>query len=86
MAAVSSNVKALEETLSSLRDTRRLERVDEALVQGLRSMAGALDLDPSNAALWRQYRETLKELTADDVDGSVAEGIAALFAEVRDKA
>lgn len=86
MAAVSSNVKALEETLSSLRDTRRLERVDEALVQGLRSMAGALDLDPSNAALWRQYRETLKELTADDSDGSVAGEIAALFAEVRDKA
>lgn len=80
-----TNVEALEETLSSLRDTRRLERVDEALVQALRSMAESLDRDPSNAALWRQYRETLKELRADDSHSSVGDDIAALFAPVRDK-
>lgn len=80
-----TNTEALEVTLSSLRDTRRLERVDEALVQALRSMAESLDRDPSNAALWRQYRETLKELTADDSHSSVADDIAALFSEVRDK-
>lgn len=81
-----NNPEALEVTLQSLRDTRRLENVDEALVQALKSMAEALDRDPSNAALWRQYRETLKELTADDSDSSVAGDIAALFATVRDKA
>ena len=39
-------------------------------MQALHSMAFALDDNPQNAALWRQYREALRELTADDDDGS----------------
>lgn len=82
---MSTNVQALEVTLAALRDTGRVENVDAALVQALGSMAEALDQDPSNAALWRQYRETLGELTADDSDSSVADDLAALFSSVRDQ-
>lgn len=77
---VSSNAAALLVTLEELKVGGRLERIDAARVQSLRSMAESLDLDASNAALWRQYREALKELTADDSDDSVDEAIKAMFA------
>lgn len=78
------NIDALEKTLSTLRNLGRLEAVDAALVQALRSMAESLDRDPSNAALWRQYREALRELRADESDSSVDADIEALYSEVRD--
>jgi hypothetical protein len=73
-----------EQTLKELRRLGRIEKIDAAAVQMLRSMAAALDADPGNAALWRQYREALRELTADDDNGSADEALAALFAEVGD--
>jgi hypothetical protein len=80
-----TNRGQLEQTLKELRRLERIGKVDAAAVQALRSMAFALDADPSNAALWRQYREALRELTADDgADGSFEEAVAALSAEVRD--
>ena len=79
-----TNHGQLEQTLKELRRLGRIERVDAAVVQGLRSMAFALDDNPQNAALWRQYREALRELTADDDNGSVDEALDSLFAEVRD--
>jgi hypothetical protein len=79
-----TNRGQLERTLAELQRTGRIEPVDAAVVQGLRSMAGALDADPSNAALWRQYREALRELTADDDGGSASAALAELFAEVGD--
>ena len=79
-----TNHGQLEQTLKELRRLGRIERVDAAAVQGLRSMAFALDDNPQNAALWRQYREALRELTADDDNGSVDEALDNLFAEVRD--
>ena len=78
-----TNRGQLEQTLKELRRLGRIERVDAAVVQALRSMAFALDEDPARAALWRQYRETLRELTADGDDGSVDEALAELYAEVR---
>lgn len=80
-----TNRGQLEQTLKELRRLGRIEKVDAAFVQALRSMAWALDADPSNAALWRQYRETLRELTADDDDGT-AGALEELFAEVGDQA
>lgn len=80
----SSNVAALLVTFEELKAMGRLERIDAARVQGLRSMAESLDIDPSNAALWRQYREALRELTADDSGGSLDDDLASLYAEVRD--
>lgn len=61
-----TNRGQLEQTLKELRRLGRLEKIDAAAVQALRSMACALDADPSNAALWKQYREALRELRADD--------------------
>jgi hypothetical protein len=78
-----TNHGQLEQTLRELRRLGRVEKVDAAIVQALRSMAFALDADPSNAALWRQYREALRELTADDPDDSDA-ALAGLFAEMGD--
>lgn len=71
------NTDALTRTLSELERMGRLEPVDAARVQALRSMAVALDGDASNAALWRQYREALTELRADDdADDSFAQALA----------
>ncbi len=79
-----TNHGQLEQTLRELRRLGRIEKVDAAAVQALRSMSAALDADPANAALWRQYREALRELTADDTDGTADAALAELFAEVRD--
>lgn len=79
-----TNHGQLEQTLKELRRLGRIEKIDAAFVQALRSMAFALDGDPSNAALWRQYREALRELTADDGDGSADAALAELYAEVGD--
>ena len=79
-----TNRGQLEQTLKELRRRGRIEKIDAAAVQALKSMAAALDGDPANAALWRQYREALRELTADDDNGSVDAALADLFAEVGD--
>lgn len=79
-----NNSGQFERTLRELRRMGRIENVDAAAVQAARSMARALDDGPSNAPLWKQYREALRELTADDDHGSVAEALADLFPEVRD--
>lgn len=81
---MSDNVSELAKTFAELREMGRLEKIDAARLQMLRSMAGALDLDPSNAALWRQYREALGELTADDNGSSIDDAIEDLFTEARD--
>jgi Spy/CpxP family protein refolding chaperone len=79
-----TNHGQFEQTLKELRRLGRIEKIDAAAVQALRSMAFALDAEPQNAALWRQYREALRELTADDDNGSAAAALASLFAEVGD--
>ena len=79
-----TNRGQLEQTLKELRRLGRVEKIDAAAVQALRSIAFALDADPSNAALWRQYREALRELTADDGDSSADDAAADLYAEVGD--
>jgi hypothetical protein len=80
-----TNHGQLQRTLRELRRIGRLEPVDAAAVQAVNAMAFALDADPGNAALWRQYREALRELTSDDdAGGSFDEAVAALSAEVGD--
>lgn len=64
----------------------RLEKVDEAKVQAVRSMAAALDTNPHNAQMWREYGEALERLTddGDSDDGTVANLLRDLSPEVRD--
>lgn len=61
-----ANATAIEATLGELRRMGRLERVDEARIQALRSMAEALDLNPFNSQMWKEYREAIGGITADD--------------------
>lgn len=75
-----TNAAALERTLKRLRHAGHVEDgIDDADVQALRSMAAALDEDPSNAALWRQYRDALTgvkrrdEHANSDLDDALAE-------------
>lgn len=79
-----TNVAAAEATISALDATGRLESVDAAVVQAVRSMAEHLDQDPGNAALWRQYREAVRELRADD-GGPLGDDIEDLFSPARDE-
>jgi hypothetical protein len=84
VVTVGNNASELGKTLAELGRMGRLERVDAARLQMARSMARQLDDDAGNAALWRQYREVLRELVADDDGGSVEDAIRALFSDVRD--
>lgn len=79
-----TNVAAVAVTLAELERSGRLETVDTARVQAVRSIAQALDVNPFNSQMWREYREALERLTADDDDdGSVAELLAELSSTVR---
>lgn len=74
------NTAALSRTLDALRAAGRLEPIDAARVQMLRSLAAAVDERPYSDRLWREYREALSEvLDADDAaDDSLAEAVAAI--------
>lgn len=62
------NRDAAARTLEALRAEGRLADVDDALVAAVETMAHELDLDGTNAALWRQYRETVLQLTGEQVE------------------
>lgn len=71
------NRLALEETLAILRGLGRIENVDSARVQTLRSLTDQLDTDPSNAQMWKCYREALEELMHDDRSSDVIDELLA---------
>jgi hypothetical protein len=68
------NRAALERTL------RQLDGMPEVSVQMLRSLADAVDVEPTRAALWREYREALREVLADRERD---EGLEELLGELR---
>ena len=81
------NGRAIEVTLSELNRMGRLERVDEARVQAVRSMAEALDLNPFNSQMWKEYREAIGGLVVDDSGSdSISELLDDLSSSVRDQA
>ncbi len=75
---MASNAEALEETLKALNLAGRLEQIDSAAVEMLRSLAAAIDANPDKAALYREYRETLSEVRAagDESDDDLSEALA----------
>ena len=84
--AYGRNRTAVESMLVSMRDAGRLENVDSARVAMVQALADAVDQDPTNASLWREYRAaeaSLRENTAHDQD-DFQELLASLSAEVRD--
>jgi hypothetical protein len=75
VVTVGANSEAIEVTLHALGEAGRLEDIDAARVQALRSMAEALDEKPFNSQMWREYREALEGLTADDGDDGYLEAL-----------
>ena len=72
-------------TIAELDRMGRLERIDEALLQAARSMAGALDDRPYSPQMWKEYRTALWELISGDDDGTDLAGLLAdLQSEARD--
>lgn len=69
------NSVAIGLTLAELKRMGRLEQVDAARVQALRSMAVALDQNPFNSQMWREYREAIEGLTADDSNSDLADDL-----------
>ena len=76
-----ANVAALEVTLAEMERLGRFEQVDAAVVQTLRSIAAAVDVDPFNAQMWRQYREALADVMKADDDAD--DSLAAALEEIR---
>ncbi len=57
-----TNAQGLEKTLRVLKREGRLAAVDEALIALARGLAHAVDAEPRNAALWREYRAAVSSL------------------------
>ena len=82
------NRSAVEETIEAMTVAGRLEGVDSARVAMVRALADAVDADPTNASLWREYRAaeiSLREVGQDDGDG-FKELLESLSSAVGDKA
>lgn len=68
MPRPTSNATAVEKTIRALNDAGRLADVDLAIVALARCLAAALDAEPENAALAREYRQALIALTSTGSD------------------
>jgi hypothetical protein len=78
------NRTAIEQTINALDVAGRLELVDNAQLAICRSLADAVDSDPTNASLWREYRAAelaLRTANAQDTD-EFTTLLASLSAEV----
>ena len=65
--------RGLERTLKAAGS--RLDDHHAALVAMARGLAAAVDAEPANAALWREYRATviaLGQIAGDDIDEDTA--------------
>ena len=80
------NRSAVEDMVDALRATGRLEAIDSARVTAAQALADAVDTEPTNASLWREYRAALETLRQAN-DGGTDEFAAlleSLSAEVGD--
>lgn len=84
--AYGRNRSAVEETVEALRTAGRLEQIDAARVAAAQALADAVDADPTNASLWREYRaaESALRESHDTNTDEFAQLLAALSAEVGD--
>lgn len=71
-----SNLPAVDRALSVLGDEPRFA----ALVEAARGLAAAVDADPQNASLWREYRGALRDVLEASDGGS--DEFADLFARL----
>lgn len=80
-----TNSTATDLTIQTLLDAGRLAAdEDAAIIQQAKSLARAVDTDPGNAALWREFRQaldTLRDVSADD--GSAGDEIQLIISALR---
>lgn len=76
-----SNVAGLERTLRALGS--RLAEKDEALLALARGLAAAVDAEPGNAALWREYRAAVTSLSEAGAGGDVDDDDARFLQSIR---
>lgn len=79
-----TNAEGLQITL----DAMNLEPVNEALIAIATGLADAVDADPKNAALWREFRAAVTELRkagAGDVDDDTTEFLVSIRTPVSAK-
>lgn len=76
-----TNLQAAESTIAALGSAGRLEQIDDARITAFLNLARAVDADPGNASLWREYRQAEAALR-EDHDGG-ADAFAELLAELR---
>ena len=64
------NRRAIEGMIAEMERQERINVLDGARLQVLRSLADQLDIDPSNAQMWKTYNEAIEALvvTNDDDD------------------
>jgi hypothetical protein len=77
---------AVDSTIQALRESERLTPIDSARITALEVLADAVDADPSNASLWREYRTAeaaLREVN-DDGDDEFADLLNRLRPSVGD--
>lgn len=64
------NTTGLKKTLEAMQTAGQLEDVDAAVIALAEGLAAAVDDDPANGALWREYRAALTALReAGDAGG-----------------
>ena len=75
-----SNMAAVDETIKVLIAGGKIELpADRAVVEAARNLAVAVDAEPTNANLWRQYREAIEVLHDHDDIAAGAGDLARLL-------
>lgn len=82
-AAVVTNTTAIDKTVAALRRAKRLEPEHEALAVMVQRMARAVDSDPENDKLWREYRQGVAMLLEAAAGGETGDEFEAFLLKVR---
>lgn len=75
------NLRAARQTLAELSRLGRLEKIDAVKREALLSIAAAVDENPFNSQMWREYREQVREVMDvgdEDSDDVLAAALASL--------
>jgi hypothetical protein len=80
------NRQAVEDMVAALRAKGQMDAVDAARLVAAQALADAVDSEPTNASLWREYRAALETLrqAGDNGTDEFAALLAGLSAEVGD--
>lgn len=81
---MSLNSAAVARTVEALRTAGRLQDEHAATVQMVESLALAVDTDPGNASLWREFRAGLDSLLkVGEVNDADADEISLIISALR---